>query len=246
MLPFPIPYLTWRESVVGFQATEMVYMQVEKNWVAFMPPGYRSYGSGQAMGKNMGYVKWRMAEDPLRGRNCRMLHSEAYELKTGDLQVEEIWVDPATNEIVQQNEQLTTLKGTERAESTYFSDRVETRRTGSDGRTINATLYPEGGMAVVQRRFAPMTKEVKEFLLVDGVGGKLRKIKIEPAGRFRGTWGDAKYEGNSYRFTCEGKEHTAMVTPEGEIVQVAFGKDVTLALTNPTRSRRRVSQPKSP
>ena len=50
MLPFPIAFMTWRESIVGVQPSEMVHMQVEKNWVAYNPPATASSATGPPPG----------------------------------------------------------------------------------------------------------------------------------------------------------------------------------------------------
>ena len=247
MFPFPFPQVTWRESIVGFQPTEMVYMQVEHNWVSGGMSGYRGYYAGQAMGENLGSVKWRMDDDVFNGRTCRHLHSESHELKTERMRSEDLWVDPATNAILRQDEWQIDEKGTVRSESVYAADHIENRRTGRDGHTVTLQMVPEGGMESVQKRFVPMGDATsKEYLMVDGLTGTFHKVRIEPAGHFNGNWGAEKYKGRSYRFTVDGKGETAMMTDEGELVKVEFSKEHSLMITTATRSRRHVPQPTRP
>lgn len=236
---FPFAMLTWRESVIGFQPVEMTYMQVEHNWVSASMPGYGGFGAGYAMGENLGSVKWRMTDQLVDGELLRTLRSESFELKTESRQVEEITVDVATNRIVRQVEEVAGPGGRSRSICTFFWDRVENRRTGPDGRTVTVDMYPGDGMLAVQRRFEPMGNAPKEFLVVDGLKGTFHKVRVDLAGRFKGNWGPDRYDGNAYRFSCEGKEQTVMLTRQGEIAKVEFARDYSLALMGQTASRRK-------
>lgn len=243
MFPFPLLTLTWRESILGFKPTEMVYMQVEHNWDAFNPRGMGVAGNGQAMVRTLGSVKWRMEEGAFNGKPCRKLHAESCELKTLWIRTEDLWVDPQTDKILFERDSQMVEHGTERAESIYYDDHVENHRTGIDGKTVTASMFPEGGMDAVQRRFAPVGDGPKEFLLVDGFSATFRKVRVEPNGHFSGAVGTDKYWGKTYRFLCDGVEEKAMLTDEGELVKVEFNKEVALVLTTATRSRRRLAQP---
>lgn len=239
MIVFPFTFLTWRESIVGFQPTEMNYMQVEHNWVSASKPGYRNFGLGYAMGENLGNIKWRMFDRENHGEKLRTLHSEAYDHRTDTSQIEDIIVDPATNRIVKQNEQRLTPAGLVRATSVFYDDYVEVRRLNPDGRTVTIKLIPPDGMEWVQRRFEPIGSGPKDFLIVDGIEAKFHLCRAEYAGRFNGNWGPDKYDGNAYRFTFDGKEQTVMLTKFGEIVKIVLGKDYSVALMGQTPSRRK-------
>jgi len=235
---FPFAFLTWRESIVGFQPTEMNFMQIEHNWVSASKPGYRNFGAGYAMGENLGNVKWRMFDHGEGRDRLRTLHSEAYDQKTDTSQIEDIVVDPLTNRIVSQNEKRNTPMGTVCATSLFFEDRVEIHRLNADGRTVIINLYPPDGMDWVQRRFEPMPTGSKDFLIVDGVEAKFRLVHAELSGRFAGNWGPDKYKGNAYRFTIDGKEQTVMLTKYGEIVKIALGREYSIALMGQPPSHR--------
>ncbi|GEM_PF-2223649 len=238
MLPFPFALLTWRECIVGFEPVEMVHMQVEKNWVHYNPPGTDLIGNGSAVGRNLGFVNWRMKEDVRDGRRLRMLHSESYELKTGQLKIEEVWVDPTTNAIAFQDEQRTSIVGNERSQCVFFPDRVECTRILTNGKTVVATMMPADGMEAVQRRFVPVGKDPKEFVVVDGVRGSFHRVKVTPEGRFTGNWGTDKYEGSAYRYTVDGQSYVVMLNPANEIVKIEFTKEISLALTSQPKSKR--------
>ena len=74
-----------------------------------------------------------MKDEAHDGRRLRVVHTQSYELKTGEMMVQDVGVDPTTNAIVFQNEQHTTRYGVESAECTFLPDRVESKRTLRDG-----------------------------------------------------------------------------------------------------------------
>lgn len=232
---FPFATMTWRESVVGFQPVEMTYMQVQHDWVSASMPGYHNYGLGYAMGENLGAIKWRMTEEFAEGKTLRTLRSESFERKTERQQIEEITVEAGTNRIVRQVEQ----SGRNRSVCTFYSDRIENRRTDAEGRTVTMDMYPSEGMEAVQRRFQPLGKEAKEFVVVDGLHSTFRKVRVEQVGRFSGNWGMDRLKGNAYRFSCDGKEQTVMLTPQGEIAKIEFARDYTLTPMTQLASRRK-------
>ncbi len=244
MVPFPLVFLTWRESILGFQPTEMVYMQVEKNWVTFNPHG-EPQGNGFATGRNLGFVKWRMSETFRDGRLVRVLRSESFDRTTEESHVEEIGVDAATNALVYQNEDRSVHGLGRHAECTFLKDRVVIERTLPDGRPRIESIVPEAGMEAVQRRFAPLGKAPKDFLVLDGLSATFHRVHVELAGRYRGSWGTDRFAGKAYRFDCEGRSHTVMLSDRGEIVKVEFTNDVSLALMSQPRSRRYEDRGKS-
>ena len=101
-------------------------------------------------------------------------------------------------------------------------------------------MYPAEGMEAVQRRFAPLNRDKapKDFLVVDGLVGTFHKVHVEVAGHYRGNWGSDRYAGIAYRFDCEGRSQTAMLSEASEVVKVDFGGDVSLALMSQPKSRR--------
>ena len=236
---FPFAMLTWRESVIGVQPIEMTYMQVQHDWVSASMPGCHGYGAGYAMGENLGCVKWRMSEDYVYGKEVRTLRSEAVERTTENQQIEEITVEVPSNRIVRQVELRSGVNGTSRSECTFLSDHIQNRRTGPDGRTVTTDMYPGDGMEAVQRRFAPLGKDPKDFLVVDGLKGEFHRVRVELVGRFQGSWGMDHFNGNAYRFSYGGKEQTVMLTRQGEIVKVEFAREYSLTPMAQLPSRRK-------
>lgn len=234
MPPFPFLFLTWRESVVGFKPLERVAMQVESV-------------SGRGARGNLGYVKWRMDEEIVENTLCQVLRCESLEMKTGRRQTEDVWVDERTGALVRQDVERPTDGGVERAVSIFFPDRIETRRTSFDGSSVwVTTALPEEGPRALDRRFAPVNGAIKAFLVFDGFTGLFRKVTLEPGGRFAGTVSGEKYEGRTYRFAYDGVQHTMMLTSDGEVVKIDLAPGVSINLTTPTASRRRLAQPKPP
>lgn len=240
--PFAFALLTWRECVVGMQPTEMVSMDV-RHTLDVAPVSSSGSGGGQTLGgtilqDTLGYVRWKMTDERKDGHVERHLHTEAYDKHHPTMDIEDVWVD-AENRILRQTESRTSTEGQELGAATYDKDSITIVKTDRNGKKTTATLYPANGMEELQRRFAPMGKEPKEFVRLDPLTSGFRKIKIEPVGRFDGVWDGSKYSGPSYRFTIDGKEQTLMLTDQNEIVQILFGKDLALVLSAPTKSRRK-------
>ena len=240
MLP-PLAFLTWRESVVGVKPTEMVQMDVRRTWDV-LPTSSSGTNGGRTLGgdttsETLGFVRWRLRKTTLFDRPMALLRSETYDKATATLLTEEVWTTPS-GDIVRQREERATEGGRETADAAFYADRIELTRV-KGGKSTFAALYPAGGMADVQRRFRPMVQSKKEFSRLDGLAGTFRKVVVERTGRFRGTWGGDAYDGAAYRFALDGTEQTLMITPQDEIVQVGFGKGVSLVLVGPTKSRRK-------
>ncbi len=244
MLAGPIPFLTWRESVVGMKPTEMVQLELRRTWdvVPKVTPSLNGDSVARAAGgvnsQTLGFVRWSMKETTLFNRPVRLLKSEAYDRKTRTSLIEEVWTS-LPGDIVRQREERATLNGREIGEAAFYEDRIELTRTDLRGKSTFAALYPANGMAEVQARFKAMTEPRKEFLKLDALTGAFRKVLVERTGRFKGNWGGDAYDGPAYRFTIDGKEQTLMITPEDEVVQIGLDKETAFVLMGTTKSRRK-------
>ncbi|RYG24513.1 hypothetical protein EON82_10435 [bacterium] len=252
LLPLTIPFafLTWRECVVGLKPTELVQMDIRRTWdirpknipslqgnALNQPVQFEKLGGG-VNSETVGFVRWQVHETTLFDKPCRLLKTEAYDKKAQVLVSEEVWVDYPGN-IVRQREERETNGGKQTSDAAFYPDRIELSRVDARRRTTFGTLYPSGGMEELQRRFKPLENGKKEFVRLNGIDGSLVKVSVEKAGRFRGSWNGDKYEGASFRYTVDGKEQTAMLTPEDETVQVQFSSEVQLVLSVATKSRRK-------
>jgi hypothetical protein len=249
-IAFTLGFGTWREAVVGLKTTEMVHMELRRTWDVqsknipntkqdiLNRPIRPDLAAGGTSSESLGFVRWRMKDTVLFNKPMKNLVTESYDKKTGVLTIEEVWAT-TPGDIVRQREERRTQRGTETADAAFYEDRVELTRVGIDGNSTFAALYPAGGMSEVQKRFKPMTENKKEFLQLDAIKGSFRKVKIERAGRFKGTWAGEKYDGPCYRFTVDGKEQTLMMTTDDETVQVSFTSEIQLVLSDATKSRRK-------
>jgi hypothetical protein len=241
-LAIPFAFLTWRESVVGMKPTEMVQMDIRRTWdvpskTISTPNGSQTF-SGGVNSETIGFVRWQIRETTLFNKPCRRLKSEAYDRKAEVLVSEEVWVDFPGN-IVRQREERETNAGKQTSDAAFYPDRIELSRVDPQGKTSFAAIHPAGGMEEVQRRFKPIAGSRKEFVRLNGIDGSLVKVSVERAGRFRGTWNGAAYDGSAFRFTVDGKEQTAMLTSQDETVQVDFSKELQLVLAGTPKSRRK-------
>lgn len=249
-LPFTFAFLTWRESVVGMKPTESVELDIRRTWdikpktpptlggsVLNGPVELERFGGG-VNSETLGFVRWRMSETTLFNKPCHLLSTEAYDRKAQVLVDEEVWTS-IPGDIVRQREVRSTSAGREISDAAFYPDHIEVSRTDVKGKTTFAEVNPAGGMEMVQGRFKPMTGSRKEFLRYDGIAGTFRKVVIEKAGHFRGSWGGDAYDGPTYRYTVDGKEQTLMLTEQDEVVQVAFNPEVALVLPGATKSRRK-------
>ena len=238
LAPFSFALVTWRECVVGVKPTESVSMSLDRTWE--VPPKFTARGvvPGAVRSDSLGTVAWRIREDTPFAKPCRVLRSEAYDAKRDERSVEEAWVAP-NGDIVRQWELRTSARGTETADAAFAVDHIDLTRVDVRGKTTYGEVLLADGMAPVQRRFKPMDGPRKDFLRLDGLAGTFRKVVVERAGRFRGTWGGEAYAGIAYRFTVDGVEQTAMLTPQDELVQIDFSEEVRLVLREATKSKRR-------
>lgn len=246
LVPYLFGLITWRECVLGLKETEGVQMELRRTWdvrpknipnVQNQPADLLKAGGG-VNSETLGFVRWSLRDTTLFDKPCKLLRSDAYDQKAHVLMIEEVWVKP-TGDIVRQREERRTQAGTEIGDAAFYDDRIELNRIDVAGKPVFATLYPADGMSNVQKRFAPLGKEPKEFLRLDAVGGSFHKVKIEPSGRFAGSWGGETYRGLAYRFTIDGIEQTLMLTPEGETVQIQFDKETALVLAGIPKSHRK-------
>lgn len=250
-LAIPFAFLTWRESVVGLKPSESVQMDIRRTWdirpknppsikadVLNRPIQFEKMGGG-VNSETIGFVRWRITETTLFNRPCHLIKTEAYDRKAMILVSEEVWVDFPGN-IVRQREERESNGGKQTSDAAFYEDRIELSRVDPKGKTTFGAVYPSGGMEEVQRRFKPLESGGKKaFVRLNGLDGSLVKVSVEKAGRFRGSWNGAAYDGPAFRFTVDGKEQTAMLTTHDETVQVVFSDELQLVLAGTPKSRRK-------
>lgn len=237
-----LTFTSWRESAVGLLPFESVQMSVQRTW-DIHPVSSSGTSGGMTLGggvqsESLGFVRWSLTDDTLNGKRCHKFRSQGYDKKLPMMAVEEIWATDGGT-ILRQRDEFTTMRGKRIGDATFAADHIDLTQTDERGRTTTTEVNPGGGMEAAQARFKPLKTDRKDFLALDAVNGSFHKVSVERTGHFKGVWGATSYEGTTYRYTVDGVEQTAMLTPENETVQVQFNGQTALVLDEAPPSHRK-------